>query len=53
LECGGKRSATPLCSQMPQNVKKSKAPSVVGALQISWFTIDEDFFSTPLGWKSN
>jgi hypothetical protein len=50
LECGGKRSATPfLDSQMPQNVKKSKAPPLSAHSKFRGFAIDEEFFSTPLG----
>jgi hypothetical protein len=39
-----------LDSQMPQNVKKSKAPPLSAHSKFRGFAVDKEFFSTLLVW---
>jgi len=52
LECGGKRSATPLWIRRYRNAKKSKAPPLSAHCKFRPLSFREDFFSSLLeGWS--
>jgi hypothetical protein len=45
MECGGKRSATPLWFHGARNAKEIQSAANVGALQICYFWTFTNFFS--------
>jgi len=48
VECGGKRSATPLWIRLLQKSQEIQSAAVVGALQIRRLQMQQEFFSSLL-----